>query len=158
MFDAAESERDNQAVFVPNGHDVGNRADCHKVGIVGADAAHRVLLGNTRPLCLKRAEQLEDDADPRQILKGIGAVGAAGIDNGGGIRQLAVAFVVVGDDNVDAACAGVVDLGVCRDAGVDRDDEFCPLVNQLVERAFAHAVALAHSVGYVVADVGAERR
>ena len=156
MLDAAQAEGDDQAVFIPDGHDVRDRTDGNKVGIVRADAAHRILLGDAGALGLKRAEQLEDNADACQLLERIGAVGAARVDNGGGVRQLAVALVMVGDHHVHAARVRVLDLDGRGDAGVDRDDQPRPLVDELIDRAFTHTVALAHAVGDIVPHIRIE--
>ena len=158
FFDLVQTVGNDQAVFILDRHDIGDGADGNQIRESFADAAHRLLLGNVLVLCLKGAKQLEDHADARQFLKGIGTVGAAGIDHRGGCRQVAVALVVVGDDHVGASRERVCDLAVGSDARVHRDDEVGALVNEVIDRALAHAVALSHAVGDVVADIRAHRR
>ncbi len=56
-------------------------------------------------LLAERLHELERHADAGQVLVGIRAVGALGIDDRERLRQLDVGLVVVGDDEVDAELA-----------------------------------------------------
>ena len=72
---------------------------------------------------LQRRNELEGHAAAGQLLEGIGAVGASGIDDGAGGGQLGAAFVMVGDDGIQPLRLRRRDLIDGGDAGIDGDHQ-----------------------------------
>ena len=140
--DLRQTLRHEVAVFAREGHDVGHRADGDKVAVV---AQH------LRAVALERAQQLERHAHTSEPAVGILRAGTLRVHDGHGVRdRLPAAFVVVGDDHVDAALQGVVRLVDGGDAAVDGDDER-DIVGALeaCDRVHVQAVALLDAVGDV---------
>ena len=75
------------------------------------------------------------------------------VDNGAGVRQLCLALVMVGDDQVDAQLPAQGRFFYGGDAAVDRDDEPHMLRVQPGNGVAVQAVALFQTAGDVVAAV-----
>ena len=71
----------------------------------------------------QRLHQLQRDADAGEVLVGIRAVVALGIDHRERRRQRAFGLVVIGDDQIDAELARAQRRLGAADAAVDRDDQ-----------------------------------
>ena len=103
--------------------------------------------------------QLEAHAAAREVLVGIGAVVALGVEAGGGLRQCVARRVVVADDEVDAEAARVFDLLDGLDAAVERYHEGAAGAVGVVDALGRDAVSFVVSVGNVeVEPVDVEMR
>ena len=105
----------------------------------------------------QRLDDLERDADARQVLVRIGAVGTLRVDHRERRRQLRLRLVVVGDDEVDAELAGPARRLGTADAAVHRHDHAHAIGVQALDRGHLQAVAVAQPFRDEVRDVAAEQ-
>ena len=104
-------------VFSLQWHDVRHGAEADHVG---------VLLQHLRLVAAEGGCQLEGHAHAGEIFVGVAAVRPVGIHNCHGLGQDILAFMVVGDDQIDAQLPAQLRLGHGGDAAVYGDDEFDP--------------------------------
>ncbi len=100
------------AVFAEQRHNIGDRADCRKIGIV-----QRILQRG------QRADQLERYTATREERKRIRAAASLRIDDPGRTRQFFAALVMIGNDHVHAEFFGQLHLGDIRNAAVHRHNQ-----------------------------------
>ena len=133
--------RHNNAVFTDNRHNIGHRAERYKVG---------VPVEHGKRVALERADQLECHTDTRQAGKRIGIVRPLAVHDRLRVRQVFVALVVVGNDDLhtELACAGNLLVG-CN-ARVHRDEQARALLIQLLHRRTSQTVAVRQTVGNVI--------
>jgi hypothetical protein len=139
----------NHAVLADERHDVRQRADRRHLHEPGQPAL-------APGPAAERLDQLQRDANARQVLVGIRAVVAFGVDHGERGRQLGVGLVMIGDDEVDAEIAGAAARFRAANAAVHRDDERDTLGVQPIDRRRLQAVPVLHPLRDEVHDVGAE--
>ena len=127
MLHCVDSAADDVAVFADERHDIRQRSDGGKL---------RIALDDRGAFALDGADELQSDADARQLLVGVRAVRLLCVDdrNCGGERLLP-ALVVVGDDDIDADLFCMLHLRRCGDAAVDAYDEAHALRFELVDRS-----------------------
>ena len=153
----AEPEVNDYPVLPDERHNVGDRAYRHDVDIALAHVFDRVkiIFAAVDEIELQRAYYLENDADARQFLERIPAVGALRIDDSVGFGKFGSALVVIGNDDLhsDRLCVSyLVDGG---DARVDGDDEIRAVLLYRIESCRVEPVSLAVARRYVIIDVAA---
>ena len=132
-------------VFAHQGHHVGHGAQADHVRIV---PQYRFLAA------AKGSGQLEGHTHAAEVIMGIAAVRPMGIHHRGGFRQGILAFVVIGDHQIDAqilAHPGFLDGGDTTVHGDDQLDAFCV---ELVNGDGVEAVAFLQPAGDVTDHVG----
>ncbi len=137
---------DEHPVFPQQGHHVGHGAQAHHVGVF------------FQHLFLAAAEgggQLEGHTHAGEHFVGIAAVGAVGVHHGHSLGEGVLAFVMVGDDQVDSQLPAQCRLLHGGDAAVHGDDELHALAGELPDGDGVQAVALLQTAGDVAAAVGA---
>ena len=147
--DALKPALHDGAVLALHAHDVGD----------GADGGERAVAREERVLAplAKGQNKLERNANARQVLEGIRAVGPVGVNDGHGGGELLLALVVVGDDKIDAERRGVGRLVHARDTAVDRDDQRHAGLGKCADGVTAEAVALFDAAGDVHRHIRAAR-
>ena len=103
----------------------------------------------------QRVHKFEGDARPAQVLVGILAVAAIGIEHRQRGRKLGVRQVMIGDDDVDAAFTRRFHDGRGPDAGVDADDELDSHGRRALDHVGAHAVTIPEAMRNVKAGLAA---
>ena len=117
-----QTVRDDDSVFIYDGHNVGDGAECHKISIFGADAVCTFDQGFASFKAFGhfiRTQQFKDDSNAGELLEGIVAIGSVRIDNSASIGQFRMTFMVVGDDHVDAFFTRMLDLINGSDARIN---------------------------------------
>ncbi len=104
----------------------------------------------------ERQRELEHDARGGQVLVGIPATVAFGIEHGEGARQRATGQVVVGDDDVDARGIQSIDRRMRIGATVGRDDQSRPRVARGGDARGAEIVPIGKAMGDKRDDASAE--
>ena len=111
-------------VFSLQGHYVRNSAKTDHVGVL---FQHFLLRTG------KRGGQLKGDADTGEVLMGIAAVGAVRVHHCCGIGQNFFAFVVVGDDQINAQFPAQLSFGNSGNSAVHGDDQLNALAMELMD-------------------------
>ena len=136
-----QSFRHDNAVFTDNRHDIGYRAERYKVG---------VPVEHGKRVALECADQLECHTDTRKTGKRIGIVRPLAVHDRLRVRQVFVALVVVGNDDLHAELACDVNLLVGCNARVHRDEQARALLIQLLHRRTGQTVAVRQTIGNVI--------
>ena len=137
-------------VFVYQRHDVGDGSQGGQRGGVGQEL---LKLGRAGPLTGQRQTdgpgQLKGHAHAGQVAEGVGRVGQLRIDDGVGLGQPVLGFVVIGDDEIDAQRAGPRRLGDAGDAAIDRDDHRVAVGGKLLEGRAIQTVPFLDAVRHI---------
>ena len=107
--------------------------------------------------CAQRLNELQGDADARQVFIRIAAVVALGVDHRQRVRQIAVRLVMVGDDEIDSEFARASGCLGGANSAVDRNDERHALGVQPLDRCRLQPVTVAQTLGNEVNDFAAEQ-
>ncbi len=145
-----QAELGDDAVLAHQRHDVGEGTD-------GGDLHERRQPALLARLLAQPLDDLEGDADAGEVLVGIAAVGALGIDDRERLRQFGVGLVVIRDDEVDTELDGAPGCLGSANAAVDRHDHPGALGVQPIDGGRLQAVAVAQSLGNEMRDIGAEQ-
>ena len=140
------------AVLADHRHEVGGNADHQQV-----QQRDQALEGDAELLRVG-LHQLESHAAARQVVEGIMAVFALGVQHRHGRREGLFRQMVVADDDLDPLAAGIFHLVDGLDAAVERDDQAETAVGRPVDALVGHAVALVVAVGNVEIDLVGETR
>ena len=150
LVELLEAEVRQHAVLPHHGHEVGGDADHQQV-----QQRDQGLEGDAEPLGIGLHE-LEAHATPGQVVEGIVAVLALGVQHRHGGGQRLAREMVVADDDLQPLAAGVLHLVDGLDAAVQGDDEPETAVGGPVDALVGHAVALVVAVGDVEVDLVGE--
>jgi hypothetical protein len=131
------------------GH-VGHRPDGDELHVMGQ-------AGGLAGLFEQGLDELEGDADARQVPVRIAGVLEDGVEDGDGLGQLFAGQVVVGDDDLHPAGPGLGDELHGLDAAVDADDEFRAPFDGHVDVMGLDAVALRQPLGNEIIHLGPQR-
>ena len=106
----------------------------------------------------ERLGQLECHARAAEMLAGVGAIGLVGVEDGERLGKTKCRFrqVMIGDDEVQVEARGFIGGGEGANAGVHADDEAHAFSGGAGEHLGLHAVAVAETMGDVVAGGAAE--
>ncbi len=150
LAQALQAEFGQDAVLPGEGDDVGDGAQGHQVQVL-------LQLGVGQGIgAVEGLQQLVGHAHPGQLLVGIGAVLALGVEHRHRPGQALLGLVVIGDDAVDPQAPGVVHLGVGGYAAVHRQEQAGPAAPGLVDSGLGQAVTVARPVGKEAGDLRAE--
>lgn len=116
---AVQSGADNDPVFIRERHHIGNRAERGQLKVQPATSRRGPDAG-------KGLHQLQGYADAGQSSERVTAVRPFWIDDGIGIRELLLAFVMVGDNNPQAGLFQTADFLQAGNAAVDSDQRSSP--------------------------------
>ena len=130
-------------VLVDHGHEVGSYAHHQQV-----EQGHQRLEGDAVALGVGLHE-LESDSAAGEVVEGVAAVFALGVQHGHGGRQPVFGKMVVADDHVHAPAARIFDLVAGLDAAVQSDYELEVPLGRPVDALERDSVALVVTVGDV---------
>ena len=146
-----EAELGDDAVLADQRHDVGEGAD-------GGDLDERREPGLATGLLTQGLHQLQRHADAGQVLVGIAAVAALGVDDGqrrAAARASGSWWSVMMRSTPSSAARRAA--SAAADAAVDRDDHLRAVGVQPLDRRRLQAVAVAQPLGDEMGDVAAEQ-
>ena len=145
-----KSERDDRAILSNQFGHIGDRANRHHL----QKARH---LDFAAALSKQRVNQLEGDANARQILIGIFTAFLIRIQHcqRGRCAFFLVRQMMVGDDDVEAIRARPMKRLMRGDAAVDTDYQFVSLTRGLFERILSNAITLCEAMRNVITRRGA---
>jgi len=113
-----ESVVGQDAVFSTDGYNIGGNAHCNQV-----EQRLEVLVKIDVVVLGKGLHELKAHTTTRELVVGIGVVGALGIEHSNSIRQGVVRYVVITNDEVNAFGLGVLDFLNGFDAAVQGNDQ-----------------------------------
>ena len=129
---------DDRAIFVNDGHHVGNRAQHRQVRIFTVNI-HNRLLGRyilAPQKSFYRSNKFKGNANTRKIRKGILAIGAVRVDHGKCVGQGLSAFMMVGHHHIDPQCIGIIDLFDSGNTRIYGNNKLCPMLMKHVDGFF----------------------
>ena len=139
--------RDHRAVLAHERHHIRHRAEAQKVAV---PRQQRLLVAG------ERGGELERHAHASQpALRAVRLVGAVRIDDRRALRQLRLALVMVGDDQINIFFAAQKRLIQRRDAAVHRDDQAHALRAERFDGGGIQTVALLQPRGDVADHIAA---
>ena len=90
------------------------------------------------------------------MFEGIGGILTLGIEDGDGIRQFVIRYVMVTHNKVDAKRLGITDFIDCLDAAIEHNNKFDVFLCSRIQRFLTDTIAFLIAVGNVVLNVGIE--
>ena len=144
-----EPELRDDAVLADQRNNVGQRADRRDL-----DESRQPDLAVRAPA--QGLNQLQRDADARQILVGIATVVPLRVDDGQRLRQLGVWFVVIRDDQVDAELVRPPPGVGAANAAIDGDDQLNAIRVQSLDRDRQKPITVLQPLGDEMDDIRAE--
>jgi hypothetical protein len=144
---------DHDAILVAERNDVGNGSQRHEVKKV-EDGGRGVKRAQTVSFtsAVKALNELEGDADPGEVLEGIGTSGLAGIKDGVCGRKMSRRLVMVGNNERQAEITPFLDLSGVGDAAVHGEDEFPAFGGECAETVGMKTIALLYAVGNIESE------
>ena len=147
LVEAFDAEVSEDAVFASDRHDVGSNADSYEIEESFEMREVDAIVDG------KGLHELESYATAREVLVGVGVVGAFGVEDSHSPRKSVVGSVVVANDEIDAKRRSIVDLLDGFDATVERDDERDVVLLGVVDAIFRDAIPLFVSVGDIEVEL-----
>ena len=154
LTDGAQSEGCYRAVFVGEGHTVGDRPE-HREVYETFGGFHTFLSPLDRDG--EGAEEFKGDAGSGEVVAWIPGLGHFWIKQSNDIGDRLGDRMVVGDDRIDAEGAGVGDRLDVAGPAVDGDDELDPFRGEIVDEVPTESVAVVDAMREAVRDLDADR-